>query len=148
MKGKDVPEIFAHAINLIHGIVYTDLSKDYQWNMAQRIMANFYSAPLESPHKEIFHNFLGYVQRTWLRKDSKHFLGENSNFSQEILREQSPTLTNNCAESLHSALRVHFHRRHITKVNFSKHSFQKNVSKNSKILNLIFISGEYGARTP
>mgnify|MGYP000248714249 CR=1 FL=1 len=38
MKGKDVPEIFAHAINLIHGIVYTDLSKDYQWNMAQRIM--------------------------------------------------------------------------------------------------------------
>ena len=42
----------------------------------------------------------------------------NSNFSKEILTEQTPTLTNNCSESLHSALIYFMHRGHLTKVNF------------------------------
>ena len=118
MKVKGAPKIFSHAMSIIHGIIYTDLTAEIQWSMAQRVLENFYTLPLESPHKENFHTFLDYLQNTWLRKESSHFLEKNSNFSKEILTEQTRTLTNNCSESLHSALRYFMHRGHITKVNF------------------------------
>ena len=52
-----------------------------------------------------FRKFLAYVRKTWFRQNSGHFVGNFSNFHQDILTEITPQITNNCSKSLNASLR-------------------------------------------
>ena len=105
LKSAEVPKFFSQLNKVIKGLLFTDQADPAQNLMANQIIRSFYNHDLGIPHTQNFHKYLDYVSKNWFHPNSVHFVGKLSNFHREILTAESPQLTNNCSESLNSALK-------------------------------------------
>ena len=105
LKGGYVPAPISKMKKVIKGLMFTDQGDPAQNAMAIAVIRSMYAVDFGQLHTQNFHLYLDYVLDTWFSTDSVIFLGKNANFHREILSEVTPQLTNNCSESLNSALK-------------------------------------------
>ena len=114
-RSKEVDALF----KTINGILYLDLSCEFQYSMVVNFMNNIlndltFIVPNELERVK-FKKFLDYINNTYLTKNHHFFLGSISNFQEELLGDWFPQLSNNVSESLNAVLNTIFKRGFITK---------------------------------